>query len=68
MTLNLAGFDRWQELYAPQEPGQPLDLVGSAVEEVVDDINEVDRYFDRLNSGARFSMSGADLDDDEGWV
>ena len=70
MTLNIAGYDRWQQLYAPDQVGdQPLSIIGSPLEEVgVDDINEVDRYFDRLNSGATFAMSGADVGESEGWV
>ena len=66
MTLNLAGYDRWVEIYAPPEfEPQPLSFGGRDVEEVVDDIDEIDRYFERLQSGEKFSMSGAD---DEGWV
>lgn len=61
--------DRYQELFLAGafEP-EPLTIAGRDVEEVVDDVDEMDRYFEQLES--RRFMNGAMLDqlEDEGWV
>lgn len=65
--------DRYQELFIAGafEP-EPLTVAGRDIEEVVDDIDELDRYFAQLEqkrsvSGALVldSLSGPD---EEGWV
>lgn len=68
MTLNLAGYERWSQLYGDPVPdNQPLSIGGSTLEEVVEDIDEIDRYFDRLQSGEQLVISGAEVED-EGWI
>lgn len=65
--------DRYRELFLAGEFNpEPLTVGGRDMEEVVDDIDELDRYFDQLE-GKR-SMSGAMMfgslaeKDDEGWL
>lgn len=65
--------DRYQELFLAGafEP-EPLTFAGRDVEEVVDDIDELDAYFEHLED--RRSMTGAMAiqalrpSDEEGWV
>lgn len=62
---------RYQELFlAGAFAPEPLTIGGRDVEEVVDDIDELDAYFDGLEN--RRSMSGAMLFDamseGEGWM
>ena len=61
--------NRYQELFLAGafEP-EPLTIAGRDVEEVVDDVDELDQYFNQLES--RRSMNGAMFDqlEDEGWV
>lgn len=60
--------DRYQELFlAGHFEPEPLTIAGRDVEEVVDDVDELDRYFEQLED--RRTMSGAMLDelDEEGW-
>lgn len=61
--------ERYEELFLAGafEP-EPLTMAGRDVEEVVDDVDELDRYFEQLES--RRTMSGALFDrlDEEGWV
>ena len=61
--------DRYQELFLAGafEP-EPLTIAGRDVEEVVDDVDEMDRYFEQLES--RRFMNGSMLDhlEEEGWV
>lgn len=65
--------DRYQELFLAGafEP-EPLTIAGRDVEEVVDDIDELDRYFEQLEN--RRSTTGAMVmdalrtSDEEGWV
>lgn len=60
---------RWLDLFSSEEMGvQAGTLDGRPVEEVVDDLDEYDRYFANLNE-KRF-MTGAQLFDaldQEGW-
>lgn len=65
--------DRYQDLFlAGAFDPEPLTLAGRDVEEVVDDIDELDAYFDQLDQ--RRSMSGASMfealaeRDEEGWL
>jgi hypothetical protein len=60
--------ERYEELFlAGHFEPEPLTIAGRDVEEVVDDVDELDRYFEQLED--RRSMSGAMLDQlEEGWV
>jgi hypothetical protein len=60
--------ERYQELFLDGHfDAEPLTIGGRDVEEVVDDVDELDRYFEQLED--RRSMSGAMLDQlEEGWV
>lgn len=64
--------ERYQDLFLAGEfDPEPLTIAGRNVEEVaVDDIDELDRYFEQLEN--KRSMTGAMLTealaDDEGWV
>lgn len=65
--------ERYEELFLAGvfEP-EPLTIAGRDVEEVVDDIDELDAYFEQLET--RRSMTGAQMFDaldgpnEEGWV
>lgn len=62
---------RYQELFlAGAFSPEPLTIAGRDVEEVVDDVDELDRYFKQLET--RRSMTGAQvfdaMSDDQGWV
>lgn len=62
---------RYQELFlAGAFSPEPLTIAGRDVEEVIDDVDELDRYFESLEN--RRSMSGemafAATDDNQGWV
>lgn len=60
---------RYQELFlAGAFAPEPLTIAGRDVEEVVDDVDELDRYFDQLEN--RRTMSGSTLDrlDEDGWI
>ena len=61
--------DRYQELFLAGvfEP-EPLTIAGRDVEEVVDDVDELDRYFEQLED--RRTMNGAMIDQlgEEGWM
>lgn len=52
---------RYSELFPPENPWtpDPLDLHGSAPEEVVDDLDEIDRYFAELEN--KRSVSGEEV-------
>lgn len=62
---------RYQDLFlAGAFDAEPLTLAGRDVEEVVDDVDELDTYFEQLES--RRSMTGAMMfdalgRDEEGW-
>jgi len=64
---------RYSELFLEGafEP-EPLTIAGRDVEEVVDQIDAIDEYFDRLEE--KRAMSGAELfaaldgPDEEGWI
>jgi hypothetical protein len=59
-------YEAWAHFY-----GKAPDPIGGdgVPERVVDNLDEVDAYFDRLESGSKFAMTGADVaPDDEGWV
>ena len=65
--------ERYQDLFlAGAFDPEPLTLAGRDVEEVVDDIDELDAYFDQLDQ--KRSMSGAMMfdalavRDEEGWL
>lgn len=61
--------ERYEELFlAGHFEPEPLTIAGRDVEEVVDDVDELDRYFEQLED--RRSMSGQLLDqlEEEGWV
>lgn len=66
--------DRYQELFlAGAFAPEPLTIAGRDVEEVVDDVDELDRYFEQLEG--RRTMSGAQMmeslggqDNDQGWM
>jgi hypothetical protein len=63
--------DRYQDLFlAGAFSPEPLTIAGRDVEEVVDDVDELDRYFDTLEN--RRSMSGAQMFEamagDDGWL
>ena len=62
--------DRWMSLFAEEEfGGDTLTLAGRPVEEVVDDLDEIDRYFASLDE--KRSLSGAQLFDaldEDGWM
>ena len=62
---------RYQELFlAGAFTPEPLTIAGRDVEEVVDDVDELDAYFEQLEN--RRTMSGAQMfeamSDDQGWV
>jgi len=63
---------RYEELFLAGEIATEMTLEGELVEEeVVTDIDEIDRYFEELDN--KRSMSGAELfqylePDEEGWV
>lgn len=62
---------RYQELFLAGEfAPDPLTFAGRDVEEVVDDVDELDRYFAQLES--RRSISGAQVfgeePDGQGWM
>lgn len=62
---------RYQELFlAGAFSPEPLTIAGRDVEEVVDDIDELDAYFEQLEN--RRTMSGeqmfAAMAEDQGWV
>ena len=63
--------ERYNDLFfeGAFEP-EPLTIGGRPVEEVVDDVDEVDAYFENLERKRK--MTGAQmfeaLDDEEGWV
>lgn len=62
---------RYQELFlAGAFAPEPLTIAGRDVEEVVDDVDELDRYFNQLET--RRSMTGAQvfdaMSDEQGWV
>lgn len=62
---------RYQELFlAGHFTPEPLTIAGRDVEEVVDDIDELDKYFEQLEN--RRTMSGSavfdTMADDQGWV
>jgi hypothetical protein len=62
---------RYQDLFlAGHFEEQPLTIAGRDVEEVVDDIDELDAYFENLDS--KRSMTGAmmfnTMSEGEGWV
>jgi hypothetical protein len=62
---------RYQELFlAGAFAPEPLTIAGRDVEEVVDDVDELDAYFENLEN--RRTMTGAQmfdsLADDQGWV
>jgi len=62
---------RYQDLFlAGHFTPEPLTLAGRDVEEVVDDVDELDRYFETLEN--RRSMTGAQvieaMADDQGWM
>jgi ribosomal protein S3AE len=65
--------DRYQELFlAGAFSPEPLTIAGRDVEEVVDDIDELDRYFEQLENkrtttGAMV-MDALRKSDEEGWV
>lgn len=65
--------ERYRDLFlAGAFDPEPLTLAGRDVEEVVDDVNELDAYFDQLEQ--KRSMSGAMMfdalaeRDEEGWL
>lgn len=65
--------DRYQELFLAGffEP-EPLTIAGRDVEEVVDDVDELDAYFEHLEdkrtmTGA-MAMNAMRTSDEEGWV
>lgn len=62
--------DRYQDLFLAGEfEPEPLTFAGRDVEEVVDDTDELDAYFNQLES--KRSMTGADVFGDspeQGWV
>lgn len=66
--------DRYQELFLAGEIGTPeqqrLQRLELDPEQPVDDISEIDRYFEHLDE--KKAMSGAQLfgllDDEDGWV
>lgn len=61
--------ERYRDLFlAGAFNPEPLTLAGRDVEEVVDDIDELDAYFDQLEQ--KRSMSGAMMfdRDEEGWL
>lgn len=65
--------DRYQELFlAGAFSSEPLTIAGRDVEEVVDDVDELDAYFEQLEN--RRSTTGAMVmdalrtSDEEGWV
>ena len=53
--------DRYEQLFLHNDPftPEPLTMAGRPVEEVVTDIDELDRYFDELDE--KRSLTGADL-------
>lgn len=62
---------RYQELFlAGHFAAEPLTIAGRDVEEVVDDVDELDRYFEQLEQ--RRSVTGAQvldaMADDQGWM
>lgn len=63
---------RYQDLFlAGHFEAEPLTIAGRDVEEVVDEVDELDRYFEQLES--RRTMSGAAMMDalgetEGGWV
>ncbi len=62
---------RYQELFlAGHFSPEPLTIAGRDVEEVVDDVDELDAYFEQLEN--RRTMTGAQMLDaigeDQGWV
>lgn len=62
---------RYQELFlAGHFAPEPLTIAGRDVEEVVDDVDELDAYFERLEN--RRTMTGAQVFDamseEEGWL
>lgn len=65
--------DRYQELFLAGEfSPEPLTIAGRDVEEVVDDIDELDRYFEQLENkrtttGAMV-MDALRTSDEEGWL
>jgi hypothetical protein len=62
--------DRYRDLFLAGEfSPDPLTIAGRDVEEVVDDVNELDLYFEHLEQ--RRSITGAMLNEalfEEGWV
>ena len=65
--------ERYNQLFlAGMFEPEPLTMAGRDVEEVVDDVNDIDAYFDALEK--KRGMTGADLfaaldrPDEEGWV
>lgn len=63
---------RYNALFLEGEftPDQPLTMAGRDVEEVVDDVDEMDRYFEQLEQ--KRGMTGAEVfravdGDDDGW-
>lgn len=62
---------RYQELFlAGAFAPEPLTIAGRDVEEVVDDVDELDRYFAQLEN--RRTMTGAQvfdtMSDEQGWL
>jgi len=63
--------ERYKELFVKDErQPEPLSVVGRTIEEVVDEIDKLDAYFDRLEE--KREVRGSDLrylePDAEGWV
>jgi hypothetical protein len=64
--------DRYQDLFlAGHFDPEPLTVAGRDMEEVVDDIDELDAYFDQLER--KRTMTGAQMmgvldRDEEGWL
>ena len=63
---------RYQELFLSGffEP-EPLTIAGRDVEEVVDDVDELDAYFERLEEKRSMTGAmamGAQMANEEGWV
>lgn len=65
--------DRYRELFLAGEFfSEPLTIAGRDVEEVVDDIDELDRYFERLENKRTITgamvMDALRTSDEEGWL